>query len=153
MIDYKKRLVEVDEVLSYMSENDLMKIPESIRSAISQAKDPKYFWKYDQTKSLSEQGLSRDTITILSYLNTEYMLDEEQKQLMQQIHEFNEKKYRDSLEKTRINDTSINFSNTVSNEIVKVDVTEETTALAVKTQELSFFDKFINKMKNIFSKK
>ena len=95
MIDYKKRLVEVDEVLSYMSETDLVKIPASIRSAISQAKDPKYFWKYDETKSLSEQGLSRDTITILSYLNTEYMLDEEQKKLMQQIHEFNSRKHGD----------------------------------------------------------
>ena len=38
MIDYKKRFVEVDEVLSNMNYNDLSKIPESIRNFIKNEK-------------------------------------------------------------------------------------------------------------------
>ena len=47
---------------------------------------------FDETKELKDQNLSRDTIIILSHLNMEYLLNEEQKKLMEQIHEFNEKK-------------------------------------------------------------
>ena len=35
MVDYNKRLVEVDEVLKYLSEEDLLKIPEDIRQLIT----------------------------------------------------------------------------------------------------------------------
>ena len=67
MIDYEKRLVEVDEVLKYLSRENLNKIPEEIRNLIKENKDKNYTWKFDETKQLKDQGLSRDTIIILSY--------------------------------------------------------------------------------------
>lgn len=79
MVDYNKRLVEVDEVLNYLSDEDLEKIPEEIRNLIKENKDKDYVWQYDETKPLKEQGLNRDTIAFLSYLNMEYLLNEEQK--------------------------------------------------------------------------
>lgn len=92
MVDYEKRLVEVDEVLNYLSEENLNKIPEDIRNLIKENKDKNYTWKFDETKELKDQKLSKDTIIILSYLNMEYLLNEEQKKLMEQIYELNEKK-------------------------------------------------------------
>lgn len=92
MVDYEKRLVEVDEVLNYLSEENLNKIPEDIRNLIKENKDKNYTWKFDEKKELKEQNLSKDTIIILSYLNIEYLLNEEQKKLMEQIYELNEKK-------------------------------------------------------------
>ena len=50
MIDYAKRLVEVDEVLSYLSEENLNKIPEEVRNIIKENKDKDYTWKFDETK-------------------------------------------------------------------------------------------------------
>ena len=117
MIDYSKRLAEVDEILNYLSKNDLSKIPEDVRQAIKDNKDKEYIWKFDTSKPLKEQKLSRDTIAILSYLNMEYLLNDEQKELMEKIHEENEKKEEiyhnmqfDSkkLFKDKVND---NFSN------------------------------------------
>ena len=96
MIDYNKRLVEVDEVLKYLSEEDLSKIPKDIRQLIKDNKDKEYEWEYDDTKPLKDQNLNRDTIAFLSYLNMEYLLNEEQKQLMQEIHEYNEKKLEEA---------------------------------------------------------
>ena len=39
MIDVNKRLVEVDEILNYLSEEDLLKIPEEIRNTIKEGMD------------------------------------------------------------------------------------------------------------------
>lgn len=79
MKEINKRLVEVDEVLGYLNTKELEKIPKEIRQMIKSNKDKNYIWKYDKSKKLKEQNLSRDTFAFLSYLNLEYLLNEEQK--------------------------------------------------------------------------
>jgi hypothetical protein len=91
MIGYKKRLAEVDEVLQHLSEENLSKIPLEIRQLIHENKDKNYVWKYDETKELKDQGLSKDTIAILAYLNSEYLLTEEQKKIAEEIRILREK--------------------------------------------------------------
>lgn len=93
---YEKCLVEVDEILNHLTDEDLIKIPEDIREAISKNKDKEYVWNYDETKELNSQNLDRGSIAILSYLNIEYMLDEEQRKLMKKIHKYNEEKKKTS---------------------------------------------------------
>lgn len=92
MLEYEKCLVELDEILKLLSYEDLAKIPYEIRNAINKEKDKNYIWHYDETKRLSEQNMNRKTIAILSYLNMEYLLNEEEKSLMKKLHEFNERK-------------------------------------------------------------
>ena len=74
MVDYNKRLVEVDEILEYFSEEDLIKIPDEVRKEIRDNMDEEYYWEYYETKSLKDQDVSKDTITILAYLNMEYLI-------------------------------------------------------------------------------
>lgn len=147
MVDYNKRLVEVDEVLNYLSEEDLQKIPEDIREAIKENKDKEYVWEYDDTKELKDQGLSRDTIIILSYLNMEYLLNEKQKQLMQQIHELNEINAEEKKAKQYSADDL--FKKRKSEEEKKEDIEQiEQTSLVVYKE--SFLIKMINKIKSFF---
>lgn len=149
MIDYNKRLVEVDEILNYLSEEDLRKIPEEVRNTIKENKDNEYFWKYDETKPLKEQDVSRDTIAFLSYLNMEYLLNEEQKQLMQQLHKLNEKKLEEAkAEKYGVED--LFKRNETQQEELKETEQEQEQAL-VEYKE-SFFTKMVNKIKNFFIK-
>lgn len=89
MKEYSKRLVEVDEILKHMSKKDLEKIPKEVLSIIRDNKDSKYIWNYDKTKSLKNQNINKDTISILSYLNMEYLLNSEQKDLIMKIHNLN----------------------------------------------------------------
>lgn len=146
MIDYNKRLVEVDEVLKYLSEEDLSKIPEDIRQLIKDNKDKEYEWEYDDTKPLKDQNLNRDTIAFLSYLNMEYLLNEEQKQLMQEIHEFNEKKAEEAKsEKYGVEDL---FKKKQENIEPKVDIQEQS---LVEYKE-TFFKRLLNKIKNFFKR-
>ena len=92
MIEIGKALVELDEVLNRVPKKDLEKIPEDIRQSIKENKDKNYNWKYDDSKSLKEQSISEEAMQMLAYLNTEYMLDSKQRELMNKIFELNQAK-------------------------------------------------------------
>ena len=148
-MDFSKALVEVDEILNYLSEEDLLKIPEEVRNTIKENKDKEYFWKYDETKPLKEQDVGRDTIAFLSYLNMEYLLNEEQKKLMQEIHELNDKKLEEAkAEKYAAEDL---FKTNKSQEEEPKETEQEKEMSLVEYKE-SFFTKLINRIKKIFTK-
>lgn len=146
MVDYYKRLVEVDEILNYLSEEDLKHIPEDIRDAIKENKDKEYTWEYDETKALKDQDVSRDTIAILSYLNMEYLLNDEQKRIMEEIHELNEKKQEQ--EKREIFNPDNIFKKSIENINIETK-TEEIGLIEYKENIFLKIKKFIFKLLNI----
>ena len=146
MYKYSNDLVEVEVVLSYMSAEDLAKIPQKIWDYINKNKNNKYVWEYDETKSLLEQNLSKDAVAILSYINSEYLLNKEQKELMEQIYKQNDK--------NKIQSKSNNLSkpyNFISNSKSNVTVKNESAEI-IKVEQLSFFSKLIKKVKATFDK-
>lgn len=149
MIDYAKRLVEVDEILKQFPSKELAKIPEDIRQAITQEKDMEYVWKYDTSKALKDQGLNRDTIAILAYLNMEYMLNDEQKKQMQNILEFNEKKYNDSIQDYNFEEI---FKNNARRSSLDDEVIQEEHKMVPSEYTGGFFKKVICKIKRILRK-
>jgi len=149
MVDYNKRLVEVDEVLNYLSEEDFQKIPEDIRQIIKENKDKEYVWEYDESKELKDQGLSRDTIIILSYLNMEYLLNEKQKKLMEEIHDLNERKAEEEKVKQYFVDDLFRKNNSEGDKKEEVEQTQGNSLVVYKE---SLFSKMINKIKNFFRK-
>ena len=99
-MEYEKCLVELDEILKYLDDEEKKKIPYEIIESIHEKKYKNYNWTYDESKNLSEQNINRRTIAMLSYLNMEYLLNDEQKKLMEELHKFNEKKIeKEGLEK------------------------------------------------------
>lgn len=135
----KKYLVEVDGVLNQLSKEELIKIPEEIRNVIKDKKDKNYLWHYDDTKELSEQNLSRDAIAMLSYLNMEYLLNEEQKLLMTELHKVNEKKKKTN---------KFNKNASLREDIISSDKPK---ALA-EIESKKWYEKIFLNIKNIFSK-
>lgn len=140
-MEYENCLVELDEILNYLSKENLYKIPEEIREAIKSQKSKEYIWKYDKTKELNEQNLNRKTIAMLSYLNMEYLLNDEQKELMKKIHEANEQNQeKEKQEKYNIN----NLFNNKRNNIVQSEVA----LLEAKSDK--WYNRIFNFIKNIF---
>ncbi len=156
MDDYKKVLVQVDEILNYLSLEDLEKIPEDVRDLIKEYKDKDYVWKYDTSKELKNQDVDRDTFAFLSYLNMEYLLNEEQKELMDQIHELNERKLEK--EKSEKYDSDNIFKNevdkprTIEQQNVENQELEKKEEALVEYHKENFFVRIFKKIKNIFSK-
>lgn len=85
MEDLNKRLVEVEYILKKLDDKYIKKIPQEIWNYIKDNKDKNYVFDYDDNKSLVEQNLNIDTISILTYINMEYLLSEEQKKEMKEI--------------------------------------------------------------------
>lgn len=106
MNNYGKRFVEVDEILNRMSQKDFNKIPREIINLIRENKDINYRWKYDDSKSLKEQKIHKDTINILSYINTEFILEDEQREIIKKFHILNEIK-NEALKKQKYNPENI----------------------------------------------
>lgn len=146
MVDYNKRLVEVDEILKYLSTEDLLKIPEEVRNTIKENKDKEYFWKYDETKPLKEQDVSRDTIAILSYLNMEYLLNEKQKEYMERLHESNERE----LEEAKVEKYSVD--DLFKRKKTQNEETEPIQEQALVEYKESIFTKLIKRIKKFFHK-
>lgn len=149
MVDYKKRFVEVDEILNYLVRSDYEKIPKEIIQIIKENKDQEYEWEYDETKPLKEQNVSRDTIAFLSYINMEYLLNEKQKAYMQKLHEINEKK---KLQEEYSNEEKYNYSNLFQqknkNTKDENELVEQTDLIKYKE---SFIKKIVNKIKSVFN--
>ncbi len=156
MNDYYKCLVEVDEVLKYLNEEELNKIPVEIRRAITDNKDKEYNWKYDYTKNLKEQNLKRESIAMLSYINMEYLLDDEQKKLMEQLHVFNEiKAEEEKLKKYNIDNIlkkEQNLNNENMEEIKKINQDKKDTSLVQKNNQ-KWYDKVISFLKKLLKNK
>ena len=148
MIDYNKRLTEVSEILKYLDEEDYNKIPKDFIELIENNKDKEYEWQYDETKSLKEQNVSRDTIVILSYINMEYLLNDEQKELMERIHELNDEKQR---EEEKTSDDKVGVEDLFNNNDKQYIIQEESkeTVLLVPERD-SFFKRFVNNLKRLF---
>ena len=142
-MEYEKCLVQVDEVIKYLSDDDFKKIPNELKDAIKMEKDNNYSWKYDESKPLTQQNLDRKAIAILSYLNMEYLLNDEQKELMKKIHQNNEEKLEKSKqEKYNAN----NIFKKANTEKVK----EEVSLVEVKTEK--WYKKLFKFFRKIFTK-
>lgn len=159
-MEYSKCLVQVDEILNYLNPEELKKIPENVRKTIKDDKDKNYEWKYDEGKKLEEQNLNRKSIAILSYLNMEYLLNDEQRKLMEQIHRVNEQKQEEEKRK-QYNPENIfeNKSNIKEDKTVKVASNESTSKESKESKNLAMTkkDRWYNKIKlyikSLFSKK
>lgn len=140
MSKYNERLVEIDEILSYLNEDELEKIPEEVRNYIKENKSTDYIWEYNEDKPLEEQNISRETLALLSYLNMKYLLNEQQRKVMEQIHKYNESKIES--EKAAKYQTEDLFKKT------NYEIQEDNTEMVVYKENI--LKKILNKIKSFF---
>ena len=144
-MEYEKCLVEVDEVLNHLSKEELNKIPEDVLKNIKKHKDKEYMWKYDESKRLEEQTFDRNTIAILSYINMEYLLSKEQKDLMEKIHELNEQNFANEIQEKY--DSKDLFKNKNKN---KNNINVENENAIAKLENNKWYNKMFSFIKRIF---
>lgn len=140
-----KSLAEVYEVLKHLSQIEYNKIPKETIDIIVQNKDKNYKWKYDENKSLSKQKLSREAVAILSYINLEYLLNDEKRKLMEEIYEMNEKKLEEK--KNELYKTEELFKSKNAPKNGETQIEDENVGLIEVKENL--FTKFLKKIKSI----
>lgn len=141
----KKVLTEVYEILKHLSSENFNKISSNVINLIKTNKDDKYVWNYDTTKSLTEQNISRDAVAVLSYINMEYLLNNQQREFIENLHRQNEE-VLEQLKRKKYNPNEL-FKNEKNNDNLR-----QKNFLPVVVRKESFFEKIINKIKKILNK-
>ena len=142
MEDLNKRLVEVEYILKKLEDQYIKKIPREFWDYLEENKDKNYVFNYDDNKTLVEQKLSIDTISILTYINMEYLLDEEQKKEM--IEYLRKDEAIAEQEKAKIYNPDDLFKNK------KQTKEQETSLVEVKIEK--WYEKMFSFFKNIFKR-
>lgn len=145
-VNVKKALVEVEKILGKLNKEDYDKIPENIKTYIQDNKDNEYMWSYDEEKNLEEQNLNECTLPIIAYINTEFLLNDEQKEFMKKVYEENDYKLKQELHEKYSTDDI--FKNR-HKEVVEETKEKENVTSMVEYKE-SIFTKFVNFIKRLF---
>ena len=144
MVNVNKRLVEVENILEKLDTIYKNKIPKELWDFFKQNKDNNYTFYYDDRNSLINQQLHTDTVAILTYINMEYLLNENQKKDIKKIL------INDELISEQKKKELYNPDNLFKNKAIKKETREKTVAM-VEYRE-STLKKIINKIKNLFHK-
>lgn len=78
--NYNKAYKEVLEILKYMSDEDVNKVPKDMIETFEAKQDKNHIFEVDTEKSIEEQNLLEETKDILANIFRDYWATEEQKQ-------------------------------------------------------------------------
>ena len=145
--EFAEASAEINEILKYLPEEYVRKIPTKLREFFKKVKDKDYITNIEPNKPLDEQNIKPKTKTLLTILYREYWCNEEEKAELDKILMGNDKKYEAEL-REKYNPDNI-FKNKHETEISEEEILENTNNLPAEIKE-SLFKKVINFFKRIF---
>ncbi len=140
---YREAFTEVNEILKYLNENLLKKIPKEIIDNIKENMSTSYELEYDNTKGLNEQNLKQETRAILSILYRDYICDEN---IKQEIIQKDRKEWFELEKKKGYGNTNIFKKQNIQNK----DIEENKALQVVRKQNIII--KIISKIKIMWGK-
>lgn len=145
----RQAYAEVDEILKYMPKEYLDKVPIKFRKLFSECKLKNYTVKINPDKPLSEQPVIYDTLVIIAILKYNFWCEteEEKKKMMEQMKE------NESLDVEKYDIASLSLKNKIIKEYTSEAQQESNDILLpTKVEKLSWFSKFMHKIKGIFKR-
>ena len=95
VINHKKAYSEVDAFIDLLSDETKSKLPKELIDFFKKEKDFTYKKEIDSNKPIKEQNFSEEALSIIAYLNLEYLCeDENEKQQLIKIYNENERKHQ-----------------------------------------------------------
>ena len=142
--DFSKVFTEIDEILAYLPEQLLSKIPQKIKKEVKENKDTNYKFEYDETKELKNQKIYEQTKDFISLIYIIYISRKAERQRLIEICKENDiKNKKEKEEKYAV-------ENLFKNKLQKNNKSEEIALQEIKKKNI--FSKIIEKIKNIFKK-
>lgn len=78
--ELSKAAVEVNSLLENVSEEVKNKIPKKFRDYLNEIEAYDYYFEYDASKPLEDQGFSDEALKIIGLIYKDYLCDEDEKQ-------------------------------------------------------------------------
>lgn len=133
---YARAYTEVIEILSYFSKEEYNKIPEEKISFYKKHMDKDYIYSINPEIDVSKQEISKEANAILISLFRDYFATEKQLQTLNSLLNQNQEK----LEKIKTEKYKYN-------DIFKKEISESSQNSLITTQEISFIQKIVKKVK------
>lgn len=143
--EYAMAYTEVIEILKYVPDEDVQKIPKEKLEFYKGNMDKEYNYKIDMTKEFKEQKMSDITKAILANIFRDYWATPHQKERIEAKEKFDLKKLEEE-KKEKYNPDDI-FKGK------KEEIVIENTNLPVEIKKETFFKKLISFLKGLFNKK
>ncbi len=147
--NYPKAYVEVLDILTEISKQDLEKIPQDFLNLLEKNKDKNYIFERDNKKAFEEQKIMRETKAILAYIFVNYWSTSKQKEII--IQKFNKDiKLHEKLKEEQYSKEV--FKDKKENKEKSITYNNEKNIQLIKYKKEKFLTKFFNKIKKYFLK-
>ena len=144
--EYAEAYAEIDEILGYLPDEYVNKIPVKLREFYKKAKDKEYVSKIDPYKTLDNQDMKHTTKVLLTIIYREYWCSEEEKAELDKILVKNDQKHEAEI-REKYNPDNIFKKKSNTEEIEKI----EETAL-VNYENKTWYKKAIDFISGLFKK-
>ena len=135
---------EIYEILSYMDEATVMKIPKKVLNIIQEKRNSNFKTKIDENDIFNEKNVSKEAIDFLCWIEYTYWMKESRKQ---KINKIKFDKIQKSEEKKR---EKYNPDNLFKNRKLNQQEHETQQEVALVEVKEKFYIKFIKKLKELF---
>ena len=142
--EYAMAYKEVIEILKYVPDEDVKKIPEEKLEFYKNNMDNEYNYKLDMTKEFEEQDMSEITKAVLANIFRDYWATPNQKEKIEAKEKYDLEKLEEE-KREKYNPDNI-FKNKKQETVV------ENTNLPVEIKKETFFKKLISFIKGLFNK-
>lgn len=146
---YKNAYKEVLEIIKYLPEKDLYKIPKEKIKYFEKNQNIDYEFKFDASIPLEEQNISREANAIILNLFNDYFLSDKQKEKLASILDSNEKKYQEKQRETYNPDNIFKNKETINYYQINSE-TSNLNDLPIEVNENNILMKVIRYFKKIF---
>lgn len=152
---YKEVLSEVNYIINALEEEEKNKIPLTFKEFISDNSSKYHIINIDLSKGVEEQNLHQETIAILSIIYRKFLASSEEREILEK--QYNEKLKQEiqlmneTKEEREIHYFSVDNTDKEVELFDFVDI-EEVKEI-IKYQEEKWYEKILNKIKYVFSKK
>lgn len=151
--NYSKAYKEIVEILKYVPEESVNKIPKEMRDMFEEEMDKNYSFKIDTAKPFEEQELLEETKAILANIFRDYWATEYQKaRIIEKENQDREEWERQKREKYNPNDIfkNRNVNNNDITQNVQEQLNEEyNKSLPIEIQKQNIFQKLLGFIKGL----
>lgn len=147
---YARAYTEVYEILNYLDESEISKIPKEDIEFFAENRDKEYEFKIDTTKDLYQQEFSNKTYAIIISLFRDYIATDVQKEEINKALMHNQE-IIEAEKREKYNPENI-FNKPIKEHIQVKEISEEPNEVSLEVKKENIFQKFINYIKSLFIK-
>ena len=149
-LDTQEMYSEVYSILNLLGNNYIAKLPKSLFKMIEEEKSSTYNPQYSEDKSLNEQNIKRESLSMIALFHLNYWCNSnEEKEQLKQLFKNNEEKHQAEI-REKYNPDNL-FKNRKQENTTESQPFINDVAI-VKYKEKNFLQKIFDKIKYLFKK-